>query len=265
MTTAYLGPEGSYSHVAALEMTPEAELLACGNFSKVFASVVAGGADCAVVPIENTLNGDIAQNIDFLQSFDGLFAFKEHAVKIDHRLFVRNGADVKKIKRVFSHAQAIEQCSRFLYKNLPEAKLIAVPSTAAGLEMITCDGDAGIAGAHMRAAGLTSSDCNIADESENYTYFLLIKRGCADEKIPSRRIYFSAVCDNRAGALLSLLRPVYENGLNMTKIHSRPIKDRRDEYRFFIEAEADYSDANVRRALEEVKSGAKSFRILGCY
>ncbi len=265
MTTAYLGPEGSYSHVAALEMTPEAELLACGNFSKVFSSVVAGRADCAVVPIENTLNGGIAQNIDFLQSFDGLFAFKEHAVKIDHRLFVRTGADVKKIKRVFSHAQAIEQCSRFLYKNLPEAKLIAVPSTAAGLEMITCDGDAGIAGAHMRAEGLTASDCNIADESENYTYFLLIKRGCADEKIPSRRIYFSAVCDNRAGALLSLLRPVYENGLNMTKIHSRPIKDRRDEYRFFIEAEADYFDANVRRALEEVKSGAKSFRILGCY
>lgn len=265
MVTAYLGPEGSYSHVAAQKLTPNANLLPYGNFSKVFSAVNSGEADFAVIPIENTLNGGISQNIDFLQSYGKLFAFKEYAVKIDHRLFMRGGAELKKIKRVYSHAQAIEQCSRFLRNNLPDAKLIAVPSTAAGLEMISSPEDAGIAGAHVRADGLTHSKENIADESENYTYFLLVGRGGADENVRSRRIYFSATCDNRAGALLSLLRPVYENGLNMTKIHSRPIKDRRDEYRFFIETEGDYSSEEVRFALEQVKKAAKSFKILGCY
>lgn len=265
MITAYLGPEGSYSHVAAMKMTPEATLTAYGNFSKVFAAVQCGQADCAVVPIENTLNGGIAQNIDFLQNAEGICATEELAVKIDHRLITLAGADIKNIKRVFSHAQALEQCSRYLRETLPDAKLIAVPSTAAGLEMIKTDSDAGIIGAHIRKAGYTLSDSNIADESENYTHFLLVKRGEIDENARSRRIYFSVTCDNRAGALLNILKPVYENGLNMTKIHSRPIKDKREQYRFFIETEGDYSSAQVKRALGEVKKAANSFKLLGCY
>lgn len=265
MITAYLGPDGSYSHVAAIRMTPQATHKPCKSFAKVFSAVLSGEADCAVIPIENTLNGGIAQNIDLLQSADGLCAVEELAVKIDHRLITLAGADVKNIRRVYSHAQALEQCARYLSESLPEAELIAVTSTAAGQTMIKTPADAGIVGAHTVAEGFTLSDKNIADESENFTQFLLVKRGEAVKNAPSRKIYFSVTCKNCAGALLKLLQPVYANGLNMTKLHSRPVKGCVSEYRFFIEAEGDYSSEAVQRAVEEVKRAANSFKLLGCY
>lgn len=265
MVTAYLGPEGSYSGVAAEEMTPENALCPMASFAKVFGAVTSGAADCAVIPVENTLNGGVSQTMDLLQSSEGLAAVKESIIKIDHRLVTLAGADLKRIARVYSHPQALEQCAEYLAKNFPEAKLIASASTVAGLETISSLTDAGIVGAHTERAGYVLSRENIADDGENYTHFLLIKRGRADENARSRRVFFSVTCANRAGALLSLLQPLCANGLNMTKIHSRPIKDKREEYRFFIETEGDYSSARVKRALTTVAEAANSFKLLGCY
>ena len=264
MTTAYLGPEGSYSHVAALEMTPEAELLACGNFSKVFSAVVTGGADCAVVPIENTLNGGVVQNIDLLQASDAV-AVRECTVKIDHRLATLESADLTKIKYIYSHQQALEQCGRYLTKNYPNAEVIPTFSTAAGLEKLASDEDACIAGAHIGREGIKLSEQCISDEKRNFTRFLLIRRGSVDETNKSSKIYFSLTCNNRTGALSELLLPIAANGLNMTKIESRPIKERPEEYRFFIETEGDYSSREVRKILEVVKAAAIEFKLLGCY
>lgn len=260
----YLGPEGSYSHIAAKSMRPEAVLKAYSGFPQVFSSLFSE-TDGIVVPIENSLNGGVMQNIDLLQSTDGVHAVEEVRIKIDHRLVTLDGADLKDIKTIYSHSQALEQCSKYLAENFPKARLVSVNSTAASLEMVKEKCDAAVAGAHVKRAGLTVSQDNIADEHNNFTRFLLVKRGEIPENSPSRKIYFSVTCPNRSGALLSLLGEIARLKFNMTKIESRPVKDVPDEYRFFIEVEGDYSKKSVKLALNEVRAAANSFKLLGCY
>ena len=172
----YLGPEGSYSFIAAKALRPNAELITRSGFPAVFALLASGEADGAVVPIENSLNGGVMQNIDLLQYSENICATEEYTVKIDHRLVTRVGADLSGIKCIYSHAQALEQCAGYLYKNFPSARLISTGSTAASLDMVKDSTDAAIAGAHTKREGLVLSPENIADEENNFTHFLLLGR-----------------------------------------------------------------------------------------
>lgn len=261
----YLGPEGSYSQLAAHRTCPDAKLCAYTGFPQVFQSLVDGETDAIAVPIENTLNGGVLQNLDLLQSTEGVCAVRKLTVKIDHRLVTLKGADAAEIKRVYSHSQALEQCAKYLAENFPSAQLVPVQSTSASLDMVKTEEDAGIAGAHNVREGLVLSDKNIADADNNFTHFLLLKRGEVPHDMKSEHIFFSVTLNNRSGALFSLLQVVSEHNLNMTKIESRPVKQAPDEYRFFIETEGDYSADAVKSALEDIKNAANSFKLLGCY
>lgn len=261
----YLGPEGSYSYIAAKQIRPQDQLVACQSFPLVMASLVSHRTDGIVVPIENSLNGGVLQNIDLLQSTEGVCAVEQITVKIDHRLAMKRGALPSGIKRIYSHQQALDQCSKYLADNYPSASLISTPSTAASLNKLVSNEDACIVGAHTWKDGIVLSETNISDEQNNYTHFLLVKRGAIPDDAASNRVYFSVTCRNVPGALLSIIGPICSHGLNMTKIESRPIKDRPDEYRFFIETEGDYSSENVKNALEAVRKAAFSFKLLGCY
>lgn len=265
MRTAYLGPEGSYSHLAATKMTPAAALFACANFRAVIKAVESGDCDCAVIPIENTLNGGVLQNIDLLQAAEGLVAVEETTLQLDHRLATLTGAKYSGISRIYSHEQPLAQCAEYLARNFPEAQLIATPSTAASLDLVKSFSDAAIVGAHVKREGIILSDGNIADGKNNFTHFLLIKRGSLDAGKRSSKIYFSVTCTHRAGALLDILEPMRAGGLNMTKIQSRPIKDKAGEYRFFIEVEGDYAESSVKNVLDWVKNSTNSFKLLGAY
>ena len=152
MITAYLGPEDSYSYLAAQKMTPSHVLKAYDSFPLIFRALTSGEADCAVIPIENSLNGEVTQNIDLLQASDAIVAVEECAVEIEHRLATLGKPE--RIKRVYSHRQALDQCAEYLFAHFPKAKLIAVPSTSASLEMIKTNEDAGIVGAHVRRVGV---------------------------------------------------------------------------------------------------------------
>ena len=262
---AYLGPCGSYSHLAATKMRPQDELSAYGNFRSVMNAVETGECDCAVIPIENTLNGGVLQNIDLLHAAEGLVAVEEMTLPLDHRLATLNGADRRGISRIYSHEQPLAQCSGYLAKNFPNAQLIATSSTSASLDMVASFTDAAIVGAHVKRESVTLSEENIADGKNNFTHFLLIKRGTVEKTVHSSKIYFSVTCIHASGALLDILEPMRAGGLNMTKIQSRPIKDRTGEYRFFIEVEGDYADGRVRKVLDKVKNSAKSFKLLGAY
>lgn len=265
MITGYLGPEGSYSYLASKKITPSNTLYAYDGFPRLMRALTSGEVDCTVIPIENSLNGGVIQNIDLLQETDGVIAVEEGIIKIEHRLATLNGADKSKIKRIYSHRQALDQCAGYLFNNFPDCQLIAVPSTSASLEMIKSGEDAGIVGAHTQREGITLSNENIADYSENVTHFLKVVRGCADENRPTKKIYFSVTCPNVSGGLLNLLKRVAVHGLNMSKLQSRPIKDKANEFRFFIEAECDLSKPEVKRAIEDIKATALSFKLLGAY
>lgn len=265
MILGYLGPELSYSRLAAVKFRPIAEFKEYKTFPAMFSALKKGECDYIAVPIENSLNGGVLQNIDLLQNSKDVFAVEECVVKIEHRLATLAGADPKKITRIYSHEQALAQCALFLAENYPEAELVAAPSTSAGLKMVKSESEGAIVGAHVCEEGFTLSTYNIADESQNFTHFLLVRRGGREEGVHSKKIFISATCRHKSGALLSLLEPIREGGLNMTKIESRPIKDSPGEYRFFIEMEGDICTENAICVLKNIEKEAFELRILGCY
>ena len=281
MKIAFLGPEGSYSHLAARTfLQSEAtgkivggawdECVPFRNFPEVFEAVASGRVDAAAVPIENSLQGGVLQNLDLLQASENLYAVKEKVIRIDHRLVYKKGVKLSQIGRVYSHRQALDQCGAFLNKEMPFAALREAESTGFGISRAMEDEtgkSAAIVGAHTEnlRQGFVMSEESIADEKNNFTHFLLIRKG--EEALPtkSERVYFSTVCPHEPGSLLSLLQIIASYGVNMTKIESRPVKNKVGEYRFFIEADCDIASENVQKMLAEIKANTIECKLLGAY
>ena len=265
LKTGYLGPEGTYSSLAANKLCADSRLIAYPSFFTLFAALKSGEVGAIVLPIENTLNGAVTQNLDLLQETEGVYAKAACAVKIEHRLITATGCDKSKIKRIYSHPQALAQCAKYLALNFPQAKLLETASTAESLDKIKSEEDACIAGAHCRRNGFELSEHSIYDEKKNYTQFLLVENGEPAKDAFSDRIFFTVTCRHKAGALADLLLILKENQINITEIESRPIKDKTGEFRFFMEAEGNYADPAVKSALEKLKAASHSFKLLGCY
>lgn len=281
MKIAFLGPEGSYSNLAAKSFLQTEstyaksafewdECVPFRNFPEVLAAVETGRVDAAAVPIENSLQGGVLQNLDLLQEFKDLYAVKQLILRVDHRLIYKKGVKFSEIGRVYSHRQALDQCAAFLSKEMPFASLRETESTGFGLTRAMEDESgksAAIAGAHTEnlRAGFVMSEQSVSDEQNNFTQFLLIKKGEAVLPKTSERIFFSAVCPHQPGSLLELLRVIAKYGVNMTKIESRPVKDKVGDYRFFIEADANVADAQTQQMLAEIKASTLECKLLGAY
>lgn len=261
----YLGPEGTYSHLAALTFGEGCILVAYPSFPILFAALKQGETDGIVLPVENTLNGAVVQNLDLLQSVDGIWACNSVKIKIDHRLITLKGAPLSGIKTIYSHEQALGQCANYLYKNFPQARLVATSSTAESIKNLTGQDVAAIAGSQCEGEGLELTKSTISDEPNNFTSFLLVVRGTPDKTQKSSKIFFSATCLHEHGALVKLLSVFASAKINLTKIESRPIKDKDGEFRFFIEIEGDYSSENMQKTFEELEKKTTSLKILGCY
>lgn len=259
----YLGPAGSYSGLAVQKLCRGAEEVVCLSFRALFSALKAGDIDVAVIPIENTVNGAVTQNLDLLEETEGVIAVGQCEVEIDHRLITLRGAKSENIKKIYSHPQALEQCSKYLAENFPDAKLYNTASTAESVEMLKSADCAGIVGAHMKADGLVLGGENLSDEKNNRTRFLKVVRGGTEKLEKVKSVFFSFTCRHEAGALCKALEVISRHGLNMTKIESRPIKEKCGEFRFFIEIEADYAAATG--VLDELKGQCLSLKILGAY
>lgn len=265
MKISCLGPDGSYSHLAVKNLCPDAEVELCRTFSQAVSELIKENADGVILPIENSIQGGVLQNLDLLQKSEDLYAVKEYVLKIDHRLAYMAGAKKEDIKIIYSHQQALSQCEEYIRTNFPEARLVNTNSTSESLDMIRDFSAAGIVGSHMKREGIVISPENIADETSNFTHFLLVERGYENIEPHTSKVFFSAVCKHRPGTLLKLLQVIYVYDLNMTKIESRPIKSSPGEYRFFIEFEGDYADWKVKKAIEDIKAECRSFKLIGAY
>lgn len=266
----YLGPAGTYSHVAATGFAQDTgadscKIIAYPSFPALMCALKGGECDAVVMPVENTLNGAVVQNLDLLQSTEGVWACAARSVKVEHRLITLKGADYAAIKRIYSHEQALAQCGRYLFENFPSAELITTQSTAESVTRLKNGDEAAIAGGQCAAEGLQLSDGCISDEPDNYTQFLLVTRGSVPDDRKSSDIFFSFTCQHRSGALYETLSSLAESGINMNKIESRPIKDRTGEFRFFIEIEGDYSAPSMKKALATLAQRSTSLKIIGCY
>lgn len=281
MKIAFLGPEGSYSQLAArsfLKTEDSAERTGNGwdecipfrNFPEVWNAVKSGRVDAAAVPIENSLQGGVLQNLDLLQSSEGIYAVKELVLRVDHRLVYKEGVKPSEIGRVYSHRQALDQCAAFLSREMPFASLRETESTAFGVTRAMEDEtgkSAAIAGAHTEnlRGGFVLGKESISDEPNNFTHFLLIKKGKETLPAHGNRVFFSAVCPHRPGSLLELLQIIAKSGINMTKIESRPVKNKVGNYRFFIEADCDIGTAQVQEMFDSIAAGTLEWKLLGAY
>ena len=281
MKIAFLGPEGSYSHLAAKAFLQTEstgvktindwdECIPFRNFPEVLAAVKNGRVDGAAIPIENSLQGGVSQNLDLLQAAEELYAVKECVLRIEHRLIYKEGTPFSQIGRVYSHRQALDQCAGFLDREMPFAALRETESTAFGLTKAMEDDSgksAAIAGAHAAnlRGGFVMSEESISDEKNNFTHFLLVKKG--QNRLPktSERVFFSAVCPHRRGSLVALLQIIASYDINMTKIESRPVKDRPGDFRFFIEADCNIGDPQVQEMLASIRENTLECKLLGAY
>ena len=281
MKIAFLGPEGSYSHLAAKEFLKTEsvekkgaydwdECIPFRNFHEVLTAVESERVDAAAIPIENSIQGGVSQNLDLLQAAQDLYAVKELVIRIDHRLIYKQGVKPSEIGRVYSHRQALDQCAAYLSKEIPFASLRETESTGFGLARAMEDEtgkSAAIAGAHtenLRSGFVMSEEC-ISDEKNNFTHFLLVKKGEKTLPATSERIFFSAVCPHKAGSLSYLLQIIAKAGVSMTRIESRPVKNCLGDYRFFIEADCDLASQAAQDMLSEIKENTLECKLLGAY
>ncbi len=257
-----LGPEGSYSQQAARQMCRGAEILLSHSFTEAVDKLLSGEADRAVLPVENSLNGGVLECLDLL-SEEEIFAVEEYPLAIDHRIATLQGVAYENVERIYSHEQAIGQCAAYLEKHFPHAECIPTAATAESLERLDAH-SAGIVGAHIVREGIVLSDENIADNKGNFTRFILAERRNA---LPehSSMVFFCAVCADRPGSLLGLLKIFLRHGLNLTRIESRPVKYMFGQYRFFIEFAGDLASEWVKKALAEAKAYCVQFKLLGAY
>lgn len=257
-----LGPKDSYSHCAAQGMCEGAEITLCHSFQEAIGLLTDGTADYAVLPVENSLNGGVLECLDLLEEKD-VFAVREFPLPVDHRLAMLEGVREADILTVCSHEQALQQCSDYLAEHFPGASLENTASTAESLGRLDAH-TAGIVGAHIRREGVVLSGENIANHKGNFTRFILVERR---NKLPARSVmvFFCAVCPDKPGSLVGLLKIFLRHSLNLTRIESRPVKDEFGQYRFFIEFVGDIGSDRVKKALKEAEAYCLQYKLLGAY
>ncbi|MBN2078155.1 MAG: prephenate dehydratase [Spirochaetes bacterium] len=265
VTVAFLGPEGTFTGIAVHEFLGESiEGLPQRTIQDVFRKVEAGAARFGVVPVENSTEGSVTYTLDELVE-TSLQILSERYVRITYSLLSRE-KDSAAITRVYSHPQSLGQCKAWLRANLPGVAVEAADSTSTAAEIASREaGAAAIASSNAGALyGLNTLASMLEDSRQNYTRFFLVGNGAPEPTGSDKTSIVCAVKDS-PGALLALLTPFSNAGINMMKIESRPDKKKIWEYNFFIDFAGHRDDAAIRDALEKMRREAIFLKILGSY
>ena len=270
---AYLGPPGTFTEEALLA-SPEgagAEPVPLPTVPEVIAAVEAGEVDGGMVPIENSIEGSVNVTLDTL-AFDstGVTIQREVVLPVRHALLARPGVAIGDIVVVVSHPHATAQCRKFLAENLPDAEVRAANSTAEAAQIVSERGpiEPWAAIGTLLAAklyGLEAIAPDIEDRRENTTRFVLVGR----DPVPATgNDKTSVVCfieKDRPGALLAILHEFSDRGINLTKLESRPTKERLGEYCFFIDVEGHADDPDVRHSITGLRTKILNLKVMGSY
>jgi chorismate mutase/prephenate dehydratase len=265
LKVAFLGPEGTFTQAAALKhFGHSVTTVPIGSINDVFREVESGSAHYGVVPIENSTEGVINHTLDMFIN-TSLNICGEVELRIHHHLLGKADA-LGKVKKIYSHQQSLAQCREWLDTNLPDAERIAVSSNAEAARCAAEDNKsvaiAGDAAASIYNLNIIHS--NIEDEPDNTTRFLVIGRHkVASSGNDKTTILMSA--ENKVGTLYRLLSPFMNNNISMTRIESRPSRRGMWDYVFFVDIEGHVDDADIAKALDELKEVTSLFKILGSY
>ncbi len=265
---AYLGPAGTFTEAALRTITGGSDqLIPCSNVTAALDMVRNGGAEYALVPIENSVEGVVARTLDELATGEALIITNEVLLPVTFALMVRD--EKAEIKRIATHPHAEAQCRKFIAKNYPNAEMIATNSTAAAAEALSKgEFDAAI-GAEVAATtyGLKVLNKNIGDAESAVTRFVLVsKPGSLPAPTGFDRTSLAAFIGiDHAGALLEVLTEFAVRGVNLTFIQSRPTGRELGHYHFIIDAEGHINDARVGDALTGLRRICEDIRFLGSY
>lgn len=263
----YQGVKGSFSEEALLKYfenynnTRNYEA-----FEDVFNALEKNEINKAILPIENSYTGAIAEIYDLLVKY-GFYIIGEECIKIDQNLIGIKGTKIHEVQEIYSHPQGFEQSKKFL-KDYPNIKIIPYHNTAISAKLISDLKDSRKAAiASKKAAeiyGLEILKENINDKKDNYTKFIIIGKQLEyNNECNKISVVFSL--ENKAGILYSLLRYFAENNINMIKIESRPNKHESWKYLLYVDFEGSLQDNKVKNALELIEKNSGYFKIIGSY
>jgi chorismate mutase/prephenate dehydratase len=266
---AYLGPEGTFSHLAArAQFGGAAELFPTASIGEVFAEVERGRADLGVLPVENTTEGVVTQTLDaFVDRADaGLTICGEILLRIEQQLLSRSG-ERKDVKRVASISQALAQCRGWIERHLPGVERVETASTAAAAKLAAEDATVAAIGSALAAEtwGLRVVEAGIEDRRDNTTRFVVVGREAAGPSGHDLTSVVFTVRKDESGTLHRLLEPFARHGVNLTSIQSRPLKGKPWEYLFFLDVEGHRSEPQVAKALDDAARTASSSVVLGSF
>lgn len=263
----FQGVEGAYSHAAVrMYFGEDADAYHVEKFEDTMKELGRGQADYAVLPIENSTAGFVITNYDLLSRYDN-YIVGEIYVPVDHVLLGVPGASVSDVKTVYSHNQALMQCSEYLNSHR-DWNQVSMLNTAAAAKKVMEEQDKTQAAVASHTAGefygLAELKTSISNEKGNTTRFLVLSREPVYEKRASR-VTITFEVPHVSGSLYRILGNFIFNGVNMRMIESRPIPDKPFEYRFFVDIEGNLGEAPVHNALAGIRAEASSMRILGNY
>lgn len=262
---AYLGPKATFTHLACMQKFGlSAQFIPVRSIEDVFWEVERNQADYGVVPVENSREGIVSHTLDMFVDSD-LHIWGEILVKISLCLLSKSkGLD--KITKIYSHRQAIAQARRWLRENLYNAKIIEVGSTAEAAEEAASDPESAAIASELAAKlyGLNILKEGIEDSVNNYTRFLMISKNTSPPSGMDKTSIMFSIKD-RVGALYSMLQPFNKNNVNLTKIESRPSKNKVWEYIFYLDMQGHIEDANVKAAIDELAEQTFNLKTLGSY
>lgn len=267
VTVVYQGVPGAYSNKAMQDyFGKDVNNINVKTFRDAMEYIRLGKADYAVLPIENSTAGIVNDTYDLLMEYNN-YIVDQTEVKVEHSLLGLPDAQISDISVVYSHPQGLMQCSRYLEEH-KDWKRIAQANTAGSAKKVIEDGDICQAAIASESAasiyGLKILDSNINDNDKNTTRFVIIGNKKVYRK-DAGRIFVCFELPHESGSLFNILSNFIYNGLNMTKIESRPIADKSWEYRFYVEFEGKLNDAAVNNALRGIAEEANFMKIVGNY
>lgn len=262
MKIGYLGPKGTFSYEATVgEYNNSEDLVEYRTIKDIIIALENNEIDEGIVPIENSLQGGVTETIDALVNTEGIYIKKEINLKITQNLMANSEYKFEEIKEIYSHPQALAQCRNYIEKNLHNAGIHEVSSTAlAAKEIRNKDYCACIANKScVKEYGLNLLAESIQDNDLNQTKFLILTK---KENKDGNKMSIIFSTKNEPGALYKVLGLFYKNNINLTKIESRPAKTVLGEYIFVVDLEV---NENANKTIQELNNECVYIKILGRY
>ena len=267
MKILYQGSPGAYSHLAAKDLYPEAEIIACKTFDECFRKAEEDKNFKIIIPESNRITGNIG--IEYLIFKHRLNIYAEHFHKIEHNLLGLPGVKLQDIKNVYSHAQALSQCSEFIKKNnINENVRADTAGSAALIAKNKIKNDAAIAS--KLSAEIYKLDIivpNIENEKGNVSRFLIMGKTVSQPELGAGKYITSFLfkLKSKPAALYQSLGGFAINGVNLTKLQSYPEKNSFSSYFFLCDLDGHIDNPNVQKSLKELDLHCEDFHVLGVF